>query len=247
MKRAFSLVELSIVLVILGLLAGGILTGQSLIRAAEIRSVSADAQRYLIAIHTFRDKYFAFPGDISNATRFWGDENAVCPDAAVTDGTPGTCNGDGDGRIFGLAVPYQEEYRSWQHLAFAGLIEGSYTGKPSGANPGTILGSNVPRAKATKAGWSLAATTTTLYGAWNTETTGNTLFFGGPWGDVTRGPVLLPEEAWSIDNKMDDGFPATGKVLAEYGSPNCYAAGAPPSSYVLTTTTKVCSLRFLLQ
>ena len=60
-KQAFSLVELSIVLVILGLLAGGVLSGQALIRAAELRSVTADYQRYTAAIMVFRDKYFSFP------------------------------------------------------------------------------------------------------------------------------------------------------------------------------------------
>ncbi|MFZ4541879.1 MAG: type II secretion system protein [Rickettsiales bacterium] len=55
--HAFSLVELSIVLVILGLLVGGILSGQALIRASELRSVSTEQQRYFTAIQTFRDKY----------------------------------------------------------------------------------------------------------------------------------------------------------------------------------------------
>ncbi|PZP83692.1 MAG: type II secretion system protein, partial [Azospirillum brasilense] len=57
--HGFSLVELSIVLVILGLLTGGILGGQSLIRAAELRTISTDANRYITAAQTFRDKYFA--------------------------------------------------------------------------------------------------------------------------------------------------------------------------------------------
>ena len=67
---AFSLVELSIVLVILGLLVGGVLSGQSLIRAAELRSVTTEYSRYTTAISSFRDKYFALPGDMSNATSF---------------------------------------------------------------------------------------------------------------------------------------------------------------------------------
>lgn len=58
-KRGFSLVELSIVLVILGLLTGGILAGQSLIRAAELRAVSTEYSRYATAVQSFRDKYFA--------------------------------------------------------------------------------------------------------------------------------------------------------------------------------------------
>lgn len=60
--KAFSLVELSIVLVILGLLTGGILAGQSLIRAAELRAVSTEYSRYITATQSFRDKYFAVPG-----------------------------------------------------------------------------------------------------------------------------------------------------------------------------------------
>ena len=71
-KKAFSLVELSIVLVILGLLVGGILSGQSLIRAAQLRSVTADYTRFVTAVNTFRDKYFALPGDMTNAQSVWG-------------------------------------------------------------------------------------------------------------------------------------------------------------------------------
>ncbi|MGB1540395.1 MAG: prepilin-type N-terminal cleavage/methylation domain-containing protein, partial [Rickettsiales bacterium] len=66
-KAGFSLVELSIVLVILGLLTGGILGGQSLIRAAELRSVSKEYEKYQTAINIFKDKYFALPGDFNNA------------------------------------------------------------------------------------------------------------------------------------------------------------------------------------
>jgi prepilin-type N-terminal cleavage/methylation domain-containing protein len=61
MKAAFSLVELSIVLVILGLLTGGILTGQNLIRAAELRAVVTEFNRYQTAVRTFEDKYSPFP------------------------------------------------------------------------------------------------------------------------------------------------------------------------------------------
>jgi prepilin-type N-terminal cleavage/methylation domain-containing protein len=68
-QTAFSLVELSIVLVILGLLVGGVLSGQALIRASEMRSITAQANQYRAAIYSFRDKYFAIPGDMANARR----------------------------------------------------------------------------------------------------------------------------------------------------------------------------------
>lgn len=63
LRSGFSLVELSIVLVILGLLVGGVLTGQSLIRASELRKFMNTMERYKAATYTFRDKYFALPGD----------------------------------------------------------------------------------------------------------------------------------------------------------------------------------------
>ncbi|MFM9890490.1 MAG: type II secretion system protein, partial [Rickettsiales bacterium] len=92
LRYGFSLVELSIVLVILGLLTGGILSGQSLIRAAELRSVSTEYNRYVTAVQTFRDKYFALPGDMTNAQSFWGS-SANCPGTSAQGNTDGkTCN-----------------------------------------------------------------------------------------------------------------------------------------------------------
>ena len=130
MRSAFSLVELSIVLVILGLLTGGILAGQNLIRAAELRSVTTQMTQYRTAFYTFRDKYFAIPGDMRNAIDFWGAQDGA--DGVGLDcfndpsSTQATCNGDGDGDI--QLYPMTETYRAWQHLANAGLIEGTYTG-----------------------------------------------------------------------------------------------------------------------
>ena len=81
-RHAFSLVELSIVLVILGLLVGGVLSGQSLIRAAQLRSVTTQFANYRAAVFTFRDKYFALPGDMANASAFWGSAGGTGADAA---------------------------------------------------------------------------------------------------------------------------------------------------------------------
>ena len=148
-KNAFSLVELSIVLVILGLLVGGVLSGQSLIRASELRSASTQFAQYRAAAYTFRDKYFALPGDMPNATAFWQSAGGTGADAtciaAQTSATP-ACNGNGDGLISGGGsepVAHGERFMAWKHLANAGLVEGSYTGKTMGAagtyeaNPGT--------------------------------------------------------------------------------------------------------------
>ncbi len=77
-KAGFSLLELSIVLVIIGLLASGVMVGQSLVRGAELRSVMNDHNKILSATNAFRLKYNALPGDMRNATAFWGKDNAAC-------------------------------------------------------------------------------------------------------------------------------------------------------------------------
>jgi prepilin-type N-terminal cleavage/methylation domain-containing protein len=176
-KLAFSLVELSIVLVILGLLVGGVLSGKSLIRAAELRTVTSDFVRYKTAMLTFRDKYFALPGDMNNAVKFWGAQagattdgvDNTCADLLVPSTGTATCNGDGSGFIADtkdyLGPPtvgrlqYYETYRAWQQLANAGLIEGRYTGNINNTalNRYTLHqqpGVNAPAAKIQSgAGW----------------------------------------------------------------------------------------------
>jgi prepilin-type N-terminal cleavage/methylation domain-containing protein len=129
MSKGFSLLELSIVLVIVGLLAGGVMVGQDLIRQAEIRSVLTDFDTYRAAFNAFKLKYNALPGDLRNATSYWGAQHtdpAVCQ---VTPSTgPQTCNGDGSGMIGVATSDVYETHRVWQHMANAGLVGGSFTG-----------------------------------------------------------------------------------------------------------------------
>ena len=66
-QSGFTLVELSIVLVIIGLIIGGILKGQELIGNAQIKNVASQAQSYQAATAAFRDKYGALPGDLVSA------------------------------------------------------------------------------------------------------------------------------------------------------------------------------------
>lgn len=238
MQKAFSLVELSIVLVILGLLTGGILAGQSLIQAAQLRSISTEYSRYMAAVHGFRDKYLALPGDITNATSFWGKDNTNCNTAAGAVATPGTCNGDGNGII--SDVNGVERHRLWQHLAFAGLVEGTYSGlgTDGAAGYGVTPGENAPLSKfGNKAGWSLGTLGTggTTW-AYDLEY-GNSMLLGAIYPSTgatsfPRSPILKPEDAWNLDTKMDDGRPAYGKIVAYYWNNLC----AAPNSGALVNT-----------
>lgn len=254
MKKGFSLVELSIVLVILGLLTGGILAGQNLIRAAELRTITTEFAGYSTALNTFRDKYFAIPGDMRNATNFWGDNASVCTDATITDGTPGTCNGNGDGIIeAGAPNGTAERLQFWNQLALAGLIEGSYTGVTGSTNTAdSTPGVNIPRSRINSSGWFTNNNSGAAASVYTTVNYGNSLVFGtADANSWPFKPALRPEEAWNIDTKMDDGRPAYGKVVARFWDDECAsaddggsAANDPEASYRLTDNSILCAFIF---
>ncbi|MAR56631.1 MAG: hypothetical protein CMM93_05555 [Rickettsiales bacterium] len=245
MRYGFSLVELSIVLVILGLLTGGILTGQSLIRAAELRSITTDFNRYQTAVRSFRDKYFAMPGDMRNATRFWATDPDGCPTHAVQVTKKETCDGDGNGFFTDDA----EAFRFWQHLANAGLVEGSYSGVAgTGSSTHAVIGLNVPTTKLSNVSF-----TANYFGITSGSATqfateyGNIFEFGGSRSNGrTIDPILTPEEAWNIDTKIDDGKPGYGLLIA-YNWNECTLAVRRidlDAAYDLQRTDKPCSFYF---
>lgn len=251
MKNGFSLVELSIVLVILGLLTGGILGGQALIRAAELRSLTADFTRYKTAMMTFRDKYFALPGDMPNATAFWGKDNTNCASDTGTASTPGTCNGNGNGIYDGAAGASMtgEEFQYWKQLALAGMIEGTYSGLSGPlSNINSVIGTNVPRTRLSNGGYSIQ-----YIGSY----VGDSTWFDGDYGNVmqagtqyitnrTGGPLVKPEEMWNIDTKMDDGRPTSGFVFSEKNTsanaPNCTDGVTAGASYNFSFTSAACRI-----
>lgn len=112
--------ELSIVLVILGLLVGGVLAGRSLIRSAELNAVVHEQNQYKAMLNAFQVKYNALPGDISDATHYWGAKAASSCTSQPADGIR-TCDGNGNGQIHGLEAVYL-----WQHLSNAGLVQGQF-------------------------------------------------------------------------------------------------------------------------
>lgn len=250
-NRAFSLVELSIVLVILGLLVGGVLSGQSLIRASELRSITTDSARYSAAIQSFRDKYFALPGDFNLATRFWNRQDAsgwCSSNGTATVVATGVCDGDGDGAVNprgSTANATQERFQVWRHLASAGLIEGTYTGLPTVGYQGPFSGTgdqtdrtNVPVGKLSSSLWFTDG-----------DIRGHYLLLGGFLSaSLPSSPILTPEEAWNIDVKVDDGKPNTGKVSGTTWSSNPNCADSFPitnsSNYRLNDKSVMCTIAF---
>ncbi len=105
-QSGFTLIEIAIVLVIIGLLLGGILKGQELISSARVRNLVSQIDGTKAAFFGFQDRYRALPGDFNLAT-------TQIPNA--------TQNGNGDGQIVGT-----ESIALWDHLSHAGFINGTF-------------------------------------------------------------------------------------------------------------------------
>lgn len=225
---AFTLVELSVVLVIIALLVGGVVSGTSLLRAASLKSVVSEYKAYESAIGTFKTKYDGYPGDLKDAATIWGwAPNAAAPTstdatcAVVTTASQGTrtCNGDGDGII---ETGY-EEFRAWQHLANAGMVAGSFTGVgTTGAGTGFQADTNVPKSDHEDAGWRVFYMDNTtasqdvfslFYSNYETHLLS---LWGGTTAQTHYHPTLLADEAHEMDLKMDDGLPATGVMTVPH-------------------------------
>ena len=255
-KAGFSLLELSIVLVIIGLLASGVMVGQSLVRGAELRSVMNDHNKILSATNAFKLKYNALPGDMRNATAFWGKDNAACSTDTGTATVGGTCNGNGNNILAAPAGGSStgEMFQFWKHLSLAGVFEGTFTGLSGPVNwADTLLEVNAPGSKISGAGWS--AQTTGAVGStvfWQLGTDYTFVIFGmATSGTITHGKALTPAEAFNIDGKMDDGKPATGLIISRYWNNECSApdSGAASmtnlvASYRLSDNTPQCALYF---
>jgi len=225
-KTGFTLIELSIVLVVIALLVGGVLTGQSLIRSSEIRNTIVEYAKFVKGISEFRDKYYALPGDMTNAESNWGADSNCPNTASNTAPKIATCNGDGNGHIGdsdmdGAMTVSREWFRAWQQLGNSGVIEGHYTGT-SGPNNAAeaVVGTNVPKSVLSGAGWTLLYYLFPANGSPDTgplwrDQYGHLLVLGAPsTNSYTSGAAMAPIEAFTLDSKMDDGKPGRGIIRA---------------------------------
>ncbi len=206
-QKGFTLIELSIVLVIIGLISGGILFGRDLIKTAERRALMRDIENYRTAMQTFKLKYGYMPGDIPNATQIWGEKpGANCDNQVASEGLE-TCNGDDNGQLTYVppTLGNSEGWCIWQHLSNAELIDGSYT--CSGYSSPTF-GSGEGNSDYLARFYAGYQPGTDFFPTYNMI--GRNLL-------VVRGqglnyPALRAATTYYVDSKEDDGFPFMGSV-----------------------------------
>jgi prepilin-type N-terminal cleavage/methylation domain-containing protein len=130
-QKGFTLVEIAIVLVIIGLLLGGILKGQEMITQAKTKNIIADFSGISAAYHGYQDRYRAIPGDDNGAAARWTT-------------APAAVNGNGNGVVVGAynadctVVTPPESCHWWDHLRRSGFVAGGGSQQPFNAAAGMI-------------------------------------------------------------------------------------------------------------
>jgi len=212
--NAFTLIELSIVLIIISLIVGGVVGGQSLVKSAKVNQMAKDLQIHKTAFILFQDQYDYSPGDIPNAQEYWPE----CLDSGVN------CNGDGNKKIDSGT----EQLRVYEHLSLSELLDNKsyqytntstdqyeyYYKPPINANVAT------------------GRIFTTDFVVYRKERTMNYLkIIGVPMTGGNR-PYIDTADVKKIDLKIDDGLADDGKVIAY-----CLGCGANPCTDALVTAT----------
>ena len=185
-QRGFTLIEIAIVLVIIGLLVGGILQGQELIESSRVKNAVRDMNSTAAAVFSYQDRYNSIPGD----------DGPIGTLTARGSNWAGVTAGDADGLLevtrANTFTGVAESGAFWQHMKASGLISGN----PADAG--------------------VAALPQNAWGGVIGVTTG--AIGGGLAGTKVCHSQVPGASAISIDNEMDDGLGASGRVRATLGN-----------------------------
>jgi len=209
-QAGFTLVEIAIVLVIIGLLLGGILKGQEMITQARIKNVINDFNGITAAYASYQDRYRAIPGDDARANARWAGP-APAPIAV---------QGNGDGTLQGLynanpagatPVTAEESNLFWWHMRIAGFIPGATSGAGVGSQPTNAFGGKIGAQNAGGAALGLS-------------------------GLVVCSAGVPDKVAIAVDTQMDDQASASGSIRAMIGDSTTALVAAPAGNYAETGT-----------
>ena len=206
-NSGFTLVELSVVIVVIMLLIAGVLSGQSMYKNSRLLAVTQEMHEYDIAVNMFKNKFKYYPGDFPHAHDYW----------------PTAINGNGSWNFCKTPIPPATEpnlqvkaRQFWYQLVLAGFVAGRY----SGAAGPIEIGINIPQSSFATGGYDICNEN-----VYNQEVT--YLSFASltnSCGSGLNGEILTPQDAYFIDQKIDDGIPVTGGILT---ARSCGYSGSP--------------------
>jgi prepilin-type N-terminal cleavage/methylation domain-containing protein len=192
-QKGFTLVEIAIVLVIIGLLLGGILKGQEMITQAKIKNIISDFSGISAAFHGYQDRYRALPGDDANASTRWSGATGGSGNGVVV----GTYNNGG-----AACTAAVESCSWWDHLRRSGFVAGAGVTQPLNAVSG-IVGVQTGDGSATPL-----------------PVLGAAAGAGGFFGLMMCSANHPDKVAIATDTQMDDGHRLTGSVRGQLQTAN---------------------------
>ena len=211
--QGFTLVELSIVIIIIGFLIAGIAAGQSLVKQAKLNAMINEITETNTAINRFKATYAYLPGDFPNATAYWPSESCYY-------GGPVSCNGNGN-----EFIDNDESGFVWDHLNQSKITLSAFYTYSIAPTVGKIVRYN--------------QNTVAFIFVWGGWFYGNDLSYTNvlAYSYFDPGHIALaftPGDAYNIDNKLDDGSPSSGRLMTQGpDSPGCTveADGVTPISF----------------
>ncbi len=189
----FTLIELSLVLVIIGLIVGGVIGGKSLIDSSRLQKITADIKTFQTATNNFKLQYNSLPGDWSEPLAYFPSWTSVASGYATGNGN-GVVDMENEGTMF------------FKHLSLTQLIPGSYHRN----------GSNFPIGQGNPAG-SITNTAFSVRGINNIVVTQIRFAAYLASHNSYNGGSLNGRQAKNIDKKSDDGLPQSGKITSAIG------------------------------
>jgi prepilin-type N-terminal cleavage/methylation domain-containing protein len=218
-QSGFTLIEIAIVLVIIGLLLGGVLKGQELINSAKVKNMATDFRNIPLFIYGYQDKYRALPGDhhtvvaaVSGATLATTPitSGGLIPIACTNPSAGATCTGNGviDG-VWNTVTATDETALFWQHARMAGLAAGPTATGDANYYPTNADGGRMgieSGAAATGGPYIQNGAITVLTGV----VTANGTFMTPTYLMCSSG--ILGKYAKQLDSTIDDGEPGTGSL-----------------------------------
>jgi len=188
-NRGFTLIEIAIVLVIIGLLLGGVLKGQELINNARVKSFANDFRNIPVYIYAYQDRYRAIPGDDGQANAHVGGVNATTPAGTLNNGQ---INGN-----WNSATNTDESCLFWSHIRLANLAPGTTVAACNAAGYYPVNASGGQIGVQAGAGFTTIILPTVMNGTY-----------------VICSANISGQFVLQLDTLLDDGNPATGSMRA---------------------------------